>query len=452
MITRSLALGRRWFPERQFLLRSGERVRYVALPGWSQLACVVACIALLGGVAGLGGSYLILHKKFHRQAEEASLAASKAAAIAVLRDQLALADDQYAAMVSQLDEVKRQLDTTSAENDALRDTIASAQGRARGLSKARSAAEQKLGSAQKALENKSGDASALAKLLADNRKQLQDAEAAHGGLQKKLGQLQIDAQSANNKAALLKLALDGKERELQAIAAERDKLRKQLSQQTVALAGSQSAAKDSEATRSLRSSGLTDLEQIVASTGIDLDKLLGPLGSLPQGQGGPYVALSTKRSPQEEQRRAEELKLLVKTLPLAAPLGHYQIESGFGPRSDPFRDKTAFHTGVDLSAPYRSPVMSTAPGTVTFTGNKEAYGRVIEISHGHGIVTRYAHLHRALVAVGQKVTLHQVIGELGSTGRSTGPHVHYEVLVDGTPFDPEKFLDAGKNVVVISAK
>jgi murein DD-endopeptidase MepM/ murein hydrolase activator NlpD len=77
---------------------------------------------------------------------------------------------------------------------------------------------------------------------------------------------------------------------------------------------------------------------------------------------------------------------------------------------------------------------------------------MVEIDHGHGIVTRYAHLHRILVARGQKVAAHTVIGELGSTGRSTGPHVHYEVDVDGTPLDPAKFMEAGKNVVQISGK
>jgi murein DD-endopeptidase MepM/ murein hydrolase activator NlpD len=119
---------------------------------------------------------------------------------------------------------------------------------------------------------------------------------------------------------------------------------------------------------------------------------------------------------------------------------------------DPIRHRPAFHSGVDLSAPYGTPVVSTAPGVITFTGVKDDYGKVVEVSHGHGIVTRYAHLHRILVALGQKVRAHQEIGELGSTGRSTGPHVHYEVLVDGVQLDPAKFLEAGKGVTEITAK
>ncbi|HEU5479507.1 MAG TPA: M23 family metallopeptidase, partial [Candidatus Tumulicola sp.] len=139
-------------------------------------------------------------------------------------------------------------------------------------------------------------------------------------------------------------------------------------------------------------------------------------------------------------------------LPLRSPLDQYQLRSDFGPRIDPINHRASFHPGLDLAAPYKSAVYSTGPGTVVFTGTREGYGRMVEIDHGHGIVTRYAHLHRILVARGQKVAAHTKVGELGSTGRSTGPHVHYEVDVDGTPLDPAKFMEAGKNVVQISGK
>ncbi len=151
-------------------------------------------------------------------------------------------------------------------------------------------------------------------------------------------------------------------------------------------------------------------------------------------------------------RRSEELQRIIKTLPLSSPLVQYTVGSGFGGRPDPFNKHQAFHTGVDLVAPYRTAVHSTAAGTVIFTGVKQGYGKVVEVDHGHGIVTRYAHLHRIVVARGQKVQLNQRVGEVGSTGRSTGPHLHYEVLVDGTPQDPEKFMQAGKNVVQASGQ
>jgi murein DD-endopeptidase MepM/ murein hydrolase activator NlpD len=133
---------------------------------------------------------------------------------------------------------------------------------------------------------------------------------------------------------------------------------------------------------------------------------------------------------------------------LTAPLDHYQIESGFGTRVDPLNHHESFHSGLDLSAPFKTPIYNTAPGTVIFAGQRSDFGKVVEIDHGGGIVTRYAHMHRITVAKGQHLGAHEQIGLLGSTGRSTGPHVHYEVLVNGTPQDPAKFLLAGKSPII----
>jgi len=136
---------------------------------------------------------------------------------------------------------------------------------------------------------------------------------------------------------------------------------------------------------------------------------------------------------------------LARILPIGAPLAQYQIGSPFGPRLDPFNHRAAFHTGIDLDAPYMSPDMSpvyaTGPGTVVYAGYFGDYGKVVEINHGFGIETLYAHLHRCLVTVGETVAAHAEIGLVGTTGRSTGPHVHYEVRVNGQPQDPEKFIE-----------
>jgi len=427
MLQRSLALGKRLFPERQILLRSGARLRYIALPAWSQVVAVAICAGLLGSAIGITGAYYNLHRQFHRQAEEASIAARKAAAVVALREQLAAADEQFALMSAQFDEARAQLDAAAGENDRLRSAIDSAEKRAKQL----------------------GNVKQLNKDLADKKNALHQAETERAGLQKKLGQLEQQSKGANSKAAEMKLALDTKELQLRELASERDRLRQQLERQTLALAPVPAPAKPAAPALS---GGFTSLEQLIVSTGVNVDRLLGDLGAAPAGQGGPFIALNPKRSAADEQRRTQELQKIVKSLPLAAPLAHFQVESGFGPRIDPFRHRSAFHSGVDLSAPYKTPVLATAPGTVTFTGSKDAYGRVVEISHGHGIVTRYAHLHRIQVALGQKVGQHQVIGELGSTGRSTGPHVHYEVLVDGIALDPEKFMEAGKGVSQVTGK
>jgi murein DD-endopeptidase MepM/ murein hydrolase activator NlpD len=443
MSTQLIALGRRLFPERQFLVHNGQRVRTVALPGWFQAGALAVAIGMICGIGGLAGAYHNLHRAIHRKEAEISMASARATALATLRQELATTDKQYFAMSDQFDEMQHQLDAAVAENDTLRTSIEAAEARTVVLDKERLALDARLHGAEQALTSKSGNLSQLNKQLTDNRTELADAEGARNTLQTKLHQLQADSENSSGRTAELKLALETRERQLHDIAAERDRLRAQVEQQAPAIA---------EGTPPHASYG-DDLERLIASTGVDLDKLLGRFGSLPAGEGGPFVALGPDHtSPADQRARDEELRSLARSLPLAAPLVHYRVESGFGPRIDPFRGRRAFHDGIDLSAPYRSPVYSTAPGTITFTGVKDDYGRVVEITHAHGIVTRYAHLHRILVALGQKVGVHQEIAELGSTGRSTGPHVHYEVLIDGTAVDPAKFMKAGKGVELITTK
>jgi murein DD-endopeptidase MepM/ murein hydrolase activator NlpD len=133
-------------------------------------------------------------------------------------------------------------------------------------------------------------------------------------------------------------------------------------------------------------------------------------------------------------------------LPLAKPTTDTRETSGFGVRADPFTGLPAFHSGQDFAGAYGSPIHVTAPGVVSFTGERSGYGNTIEVDHGHGFKTRYAHLSSISVQVGQHVVVGQTIGAMGSTGRSTGTHLHYEVWVDGRVQDPLRFLRAGDYV------
>ncbi len=121
--------------------------------------------------------------------------------------------------------------------------------------------------------------------------------------------------------------------------------------------------------------------------------------------------------------------------------------SGFGVRFDPFNGRPALHQGQDFAAPLNTPISATAPGVVSFTGVRSGYGNTVEIDHGHGFKTRFAHLNSIAVATGQPIALGQRIGGMGTTGRSTGVHLHYEVWVDGRPQNPARFLRAGDQLV-----
>jgi len=195
--------------------------------------------------------------------------------------------------------------------------------------------------------------------------------------------------------------------------------------------------------------GLAQIERVLASAGVDVARLYAQYG-MRTGQGGPFIPVArgqhadTSLTPE----KLAALRALVKVLPVSAPLGSYEIGSHFGVRGDPINGRASFHTGLDFRAPYMSPVYATAAGVVTYSGYRADYGKIVEIDHGNGIATRYAHLHRQTVSVGQRVAVHSQIGLLGSTGRATGPHVHYEVLVNGEPQNPEKFFGLARLVSV----
>lgn len=167
--------------------------------------------------------------------------------------------------------------------------------------------------------------------------------------------------------------------------------------------------------------------------------------------GGPMVAIrnpsrfDTKvKDLDDALDRLDALKAELEKVPIANPAPGRPVTSGFGYRRDPLLGMAAMHTGIDFrSRPYTA-VTATAAGTVTRAGWAGGYGRMVEIDHGGGYATRYGHLNEVLVDVGQKVGLGDLIGRSGNTGRSTGPHLHYEVRHNGAAVDPVIFLRAGR--------
>lgn len=178
--------------------------------------------------------------------------------------------------------------------------------------------------------------------------------------------------------------------------------------------------------------------------------------------GGPYIPLEdtnpgiNSKLHQQLYRisnnleRLEDLSKSVAKIPLALPIHDFRLTSGFGPRLDPFKKRAAFHAGVDFGTATGTPVYTTLPGTVTRAGYKGPYGLVVEIDHGNGFRTRYGHLARSRVRRGQQVEFQQHIADAGNSGRSTGPHLHYEVWYEGKVRDPLAFLDAGKQIFNIA--
>jgi murein DD-endopeptidase MepM/ murein hydrolase activator NlpD len=190
------------------------------------------------------------------------------------------------------------------------------------------------------------------------------------------------------------------------------------------------------------------LHGVLAELGL---KLGGPA---PAASGGPFVPIKLPGEGNNFERAVARIKIartqaehLTHTLlrvPIRKPVtGEIDVSSPFGARLDPFLHIAAMHTGLDFRGDTGEPIHATAAGTVVSAGWSGGYGKMVEIDHGNGLSTRYGHLSEIDVNVGDDIRIGQVIARMGSTGRSTGPHLHYETRIDGDPVDPERFLRAG---------
>ena len=196
---------------------------------------------------------------------------------------------------------------------------------------------------------------------------------------------------------------------------------------------------------------------IIRSTDLNIETVLqsGPLG-----KGGLFIDLSDKERRVGEngfgsriasiKARVAEAEALDDAL-ISFPFGHpIEVDnfrtSSYGTRKDPFTKRPTFHEGVDFASYRLAPIVATAAGTVSYVGRKGGYGRIVEIDHGHGFVTRYAHLEKSYVKRGQRIEKGHKIGGMGSTGRSTSTHLHYEIHFQGRVCDPDRFLKAGNYV------
>ena len=217
-------------------------------------------------------------------------------------------------------------------------------------------------------------------------------------------------------------------------------------------------------------SNLSKMESLLRLAGLDVDAMLTRVG-FEGGQGGPMVEASAEEAAPESPAAAESvvtdsfanevdalegrinrwraLQRVVKCVPLVSPVDNYHVTSVFGKRKDPINGRWSMHEGVDLGGWPGIAIKAAAPGTVTSAGRDGGYGKKVVIDHGCGVRTIYGHMRSIDVKRGQTVDHRETIGKLGSTGRSTGPHVHYEIQVDGKPLDPLKFIEAGKYVFKI---
>jgi murein DD-endopeptidase MepM/ murein hydrolase activator NlpD len=205
---------------------------------------------------------------------------------------------------------------------------------------------------------------------------------------------------------------------------------------------------------------ISPLEKMFENVGLSTDKLLEDVKAGYSGMGGPLtpLAVSTKNGPEDpaslkanflltELDKVNLLRIAAERTPFVLPVrSSYRMTSGYGYRRHPTTGQSRMHDGMDMAASLGTPIYATADGVVTFAGWAGGYGRVIKIRHALGFETRYAHLAKFRVKKGQRVSRGDRIADMGSSGRSTGSHVHYEVRIGGKSVNPMKYVKAARNV------
>jgi len=195
---------------------------------------------------------------------------------------------------------------------------------------------------------------------------------------------------------------------------------------------------------------LARVETAIRSFGLNPATLAGRAA----GQGGPFIPVKGALASEPELRdlavlltRLNAMETALAAIPSARPTAAPMETSSYGYRRDPFNGALAFHSGIDFRGAYGQAILAAAPGKVSYVGPRQGYGNVVEVDHGKGLLTRYAHLSGYGVKVGQAVARGQAIARMGSTGRSTGTHLHFEVRVNGAAVNPRPFLEARQDVL-----
>jgi murein DD-endopeptidase MepM/ murein hydrolase activator NlpD len=431
----------RIFRERRIYIRSDGHTRYLTFGPASQLgfACVVvACVGWTGFT-----SWAFIDKAMDGRTAQSRLEATQDAheiQLAALREQQRLLEEELNRSNARGDAVTRQL---SEKQRLLVETATRYQSAATELEGLRAEVEQLSGSRRDELariDELNGEVAQLALALAEAKRR----EAAMDGTLATFTRTISGVIAARDDAATRAGALDGRIAVLESEIGEwRDRHEALL-------------AEIEEAT----GSSLEALGDVFVNADIDMDEILRETKRDYSGRGGPFEPIFGDRrssaDPVDGQRvaalmndleRIGLMRVAIDRLPFGAPTTGARVTSGFGPRRDPFRRGGAMHEGVDLAGPSGTPIFSTAEGVVTFSGRQRGYGNIVKIRHAFGFETFYAHLSKSRVEVGQRVQRGSRIADMGSTGRSTGSHLHYEVRIDGQAIDPDKFMGAARHVL-----
>lgn len=416
----------KWLPEQRLFLRSDDTTRFVRLRPVTQMVGISG-ITLVFGWTLVASSFLVID----------------AVSSGNTRDQIQRSQAAFEERLSQL----------QAERDARAAEALAAQARfSAALDKVSQMQTQLLATEESRREMQTG----LAAVQTTLRDALADRDTATASVE-------AAGTPATDRTEEFSVALDILSGELRQAADQRHEAVEEaeaarLTAQELTVERDQILARNDEILTQLESAvtiSVAPLDQVFRNVGMNPDDVLRTIRRGYSGQGGPLTPMSYSTrgnaalSDTEDKARQiivtldqmNTYRIAIEKLPLAMPVtANFRYTSGFGRRWG------RMHEGIDMAGPVGTPIYSTGDGVVTFAGRQGAYGNLIKIRHELGTETRYAHLNRIGVKVGDRVSQGERIGDMGNTGRSTGPHLHYEVRMNGRAVDPMSFIKAAENV------
>lgn len=411
------------FPSRQIVFRSEGRVSCLNLTSRLQGAVSAVLLAFGGWVAFSSGSVLV--HEIQLAQKDAQIAGVRVAYRSLLGE---VADYQkrFSGVVSNLEQNHALMIELAGQNSKLQKNIKS------------------LGTSRKARADVEASRVAMEGDLSNVESQMQSLAQRNFSLKDDMSTIEGDLQNALSQRNTALLESTQMRRDI-----------KVLENQLVSMEEKENVTVErlTEQTDNF----IASMESLVTSAGMDVEDLMAGDDELVAGQGGPFVEFQADNRPggrlktklQNLENRlaySENLQTIIKKLPLAVPLHAYHITSTYGKRRDPVNRRWAMHYGLDFGSRPRAPIYVTAPGTVVTAGWKGNFGKMVEVDHGAGIKTRYAHLSSITVKKGQVINFGDKIGVIGSTGRSTGNHLHYEVMFRDKGLDPMQLIKAGRYV------
>lgn len=426
-----------YFPERRVFLKSDNDTRFIRLRPGTQLIAFAGSAALVAW-AIVATAIILMDSigsgNFREQAKrDQRTYQARLNELSAQRDQRAeealAAQERFNAALTQISAMQSELLSSETRRRELETGIDVIQNTLRSTMKEREAARTQLALLQGEIEN--GGAGAV-QTAASSAPIDFLAEALERTAQER-DQIRADAEDAL-------LEADRMNQEIALMRDQNDAIFRQLEE--------------------AMSVSVAPLDKMFRSAGMPTDRILETVRRGYSGQGGPLTPLSFStrgEEPSVDTMRANRLlnqmdrlnlyRIAAEKAPFANPVKNaFRFTSQFGYRRDPKTGGRRMHSGVDFAAGMGTPLYATADGVVTHAGWQSGYGRLVKIQHEFGIETRYAHLNKIHVKVGQRVSRGERIGDMGNSGRSTGPHLHYEVRVGGTPVNPMTYIRAGKDV------